>query len=46
MVDLDSKIYKKVAGLNKLLEGGVPSIKDCSKLAVKVLDCDSLSVLP
>eukprot|EP00285_Hemiselmis_virescens_P009799 CAMPEP_0173392112 /NCGR_PEP_ID=MMETSP1356-20130122/18764_1 /TAXON_ID=77927 ORGANISM="Hemiselmis virescens, Strain PCC157" /NCGR_SAMPLE_ID=MMETSP1356 /ASSEMBLY_ACC=CAM_ASM_000847 /LENGTH=541 /DNA_ID=CAMNT_0014349833 /DNA_START=21 /DNA_END=1646 /DNA_ORIENTATION=- len=36
VVDLDSKVYKKVSGLDKLLEGGdVPSLKDCSKLTVK-----------
>jgi UDP-N-acetylglucosamine pyrophosphorylase len=35
-VDLDSKVYKKVSGLDKLLESGeVPSLKDCSKLSVK-----------
>jgi len=36
VVDLDSKIYKKVAGLDKMLEqGGLPSLKHCSKLSVK-----------
>jgi len=35
-VDLDSKVYKKVSGLDRLLEGGeVPSLKGCSKLSVK-----------
>jgi UTP--glucose-1-phosphate uridylyltransferase len=36
VVDLDSKIYKKVSGLDKMLEqGGLPSLKHCSKLSVK-----------
>ena len=36
VVDLDKKVYKKVAGLEKMLEKGeLPSLKHCSKLAVK-----------
>jgi UDP-N-acetylglucosamine pyrophosphorylase len=36
VVDLDSKIYKKVAGLDKMLsQGGLPSLKHCTKLSVK-----------
>jgi UDP-N-acetylglucosamine pyrophosphorylase len=34
-VDLDSKIYKKVAGLDQLQEAGVPSLKECKKLSIK-----------
>ena len=36
VVDLDKKVYKKVAGLEKMLEKGeLPSLKHCSKLSVK-----------
>mmetsp|Transcript_64628 Transcript_64628/g.94655 ORF Transcript_64628/g.94655 Transcript_64628/m.94655 type:complete len:535 (-) Transcript_64628:67-1671(-) len=36
LVDLDTKIYKKVAGLDKMLGAdGVPSLKHCEKLSVK-----------
>ncbi len=34
-IDLDSKVYKKVAGLEKMLEKAVPSLKHCQKLTVK-----------
>jgi len=38
LVDLDKKVYKKMAGLDKMLgEGaaGLPSLKHCTKLSVK-----------
>ena len=36
VVDLDKKVYKKVSGLDKMLEkGDVPSLKGCEKLSVK-----------